>query len=574
MALIDQFDTALAHLHFALLPERSRRVQRNVNLSTAALATEDEVPYSPPVELSPRSGGGSGTQHFGSSVQQAEPANGTRVVQWSSANPSYVVEFNDTPAPERQTAARLTATTTASAAAQASAAEDLVATSTPPTPTTPTVVITEDESGSAPSGAAVATAQSNLGSASETATDGPAAADSADSADSVDSADSAQQQHQLQRRESVFTRIRRTRQTSADNPFREFSHLSGEGYGENETCQRNIFFPFSELPKKPLEAVIANIASVSEAVGLICFLYTEENRKPTLSANPARYKLRMMEDDYAPDMDLPPLDDTQPISRFIFPSLCLCESQDAGDSDQEDEDDEDDEVDNAFVRVWFPDGSSSILPCNPQEPVQAVLQEAIRKKGHGQRGAKQSFEDYVLIRKLGGDEEEDVDLSSLLSTCMDGRSLEFIVRSRYGKAPSERLEADVSSAFWAPLSNGPWHFWVSSASGRFSQTTELMISTEKVTINMNKSGLMSKFKQAMHVSLSLPEVVGAYRPEPSKRPSMFVIKYIQTSHSKSTEKTLELEAKTPAEAVDIVKLMEAVLETRSLDHGSVSAWQS
>ena len=37
------------------------------------------------------------------------------------------------------------------------------------------------------------------------------------------------------------------------------------------------------------------------------------------------YELRMAEDNGDPDIDLPPLDPAQPISKFEFDCLCLCQ---------------------------------------------------------------------------------------------------------------------------------------------------------------------------------------------------------------------------------------------------------
>lgn len=81
----------------------------------------------------------------------------------------------------------------------------------------------------------------------------------------------------------------------------------------------------------PMEVVTFTHAKVQDLVGLICWQYTREGRKPKLKSNANSYCLRIAEETGEVDEDFPSLESKEPVAKFDFPVLALVEKEEDGD---------------------------------------------------------------------------------------------------------------------------------------------------------------------------------------------------------------------------------------------------
>lgn len=101
-----------------------------------------------------------------------------------------------------------------------------------------------------------------------------------------------------------------------------------------------------------------------QVIGYIMYRYTELGYEPKLEPSVDDYCLRMVEDDGEADMDFPALERKQPISKFGFEQLALCDeprqaprgsdSGAAGGGSRE-------ALEKTFVRIHLPTQGCSIL---------------------------------------------------------------------------------------------------------------------------------------------------------------------------------------------------------------------
>eukprot|EP00127_Corallochytrium_limacisporum_P002500 Clim_evm57s128 gene=Clim_evmTU57s128 len=121
-----------------------------------------------------------------------------------------------------------------------------------------------------------------------------------------------------------------------ENPFQTHLRFSGEGHvGARRTVKLNVLFTFQDVPEgisitqardqRTMRLVLLTNAMVHNVLGVALSKYWDEEREPKPEENVDAYCLRMCDDDDGePDMDFPPLDYKQPISKFGFPLLAIC----------------------------------------------------------------------------------------------------------------------------------------------------------------------------------------------------------------------------------------------------------
>ncbi|KAJ8651685.1 hypothetical protein O0I10_012753 [Lichtheimia ornata] len=124
---------------------------------------------------------------------------------------------------------------------------------------------------------------------------------------------------------SALTAMIQERASAADNPFSEFSFVSGRG--ENNPITLCVYLPHSAHPYEPVSLVVRPDAIVDDVIGYILYDYIEKKRKPPLEEeiyDIANWVLRIAEDDGEIEEDLPALDRTRQISMVSFDQFALC----------------------------------------------------------------------------------------------------------------------------------------------------------------------------------------------------------------------------------------------------------
>lgn len=114
-----------------------------------------------------------------------------------------------------------------------------------------------------------------------------------------------------------------------NNPFTEYSRFDGRACEATANVKRiSIFLTMaSEDREKPLEVSVVAGARVRDLIGLVCWLYTNEGRKPALDACVGRYSLRISEENGDVDPDFPGLNTKEPVAKFGFPFLALVQEE-------------------------------------------------------------------------------------------------------------------------------------------------------------------------------------------------------------------------------------------------------
>lgn len=105
---------------------------------------------------------------------------------------------------------------------------------------------------------------------------------------------------------SALTAMIQERASAADNPFSEFSFVSGRG--ESNPITLCVYLPHSAHPYEPVSLVVRPDAIVDDVIGYILYDYIEKKRKPPLEQeiyDIANWVLRIAEDDGEIEEDLP-----------------------------------------------------------------------------------------------------------------------------------------------------------------------------------------------------------------------------------------------------------------------------
>ncbi|XP_067946635.1 target of rapamycin complex 2 subunit MAPKAP1-like [Watersipora subatra] len=114
-----------------------------------------------------------------------------------------------------------------------------------------------------------------------------------------------------------------TKEAESNNPFDEYKKYNGENQVDTKNIDIYMTMQDTSLSKKLLPVTVITTATVQQTIGLTCWKYTREGRKPELHKDLELYSLHMTEDDGEVDDDFPALDHKQPISKFGFAKLAL-----------------------------------------------------------------------------------------------------------------------------------------------------------------------------------------------------------------------------------------------------------
>lgn len=123
-------------------------------------------------------------------------------------------------------------------------------------------------------------------------------------------------------------------QAHGSNPFFKYAKFDGRTAGGMPTRKLDIFVTFANLEQRPFPMTILVTASAKaqEVVGLVCWHYTQEGRKPDLktligpidpNCDLSKFSLHMAEDDGEIDTDFPPIVPTDPVSKYGFTKFAL-----------------------------------------------------------------------------------------------------------------------------------------------------------------------------------------------------------------------------------------------------------
>ncbi|KAH9489128.1 Target of rapamycin complex 2 subunit mapkap1 [Bulinus truncatus] len=118
------------------------------------------------------------------------------------------------------------------------------------------------------------------------------------------------------------------------NPFFKYAKFDGRTAGGLPTRKLDIFLTFAPPDQQayPMSILVTANAKAQEVVGLICWQYTEEERKPDLQTVAGhidpndfvnKFSLHMAEDDGEIDTDFPPIVPTDPVSKYGFTKFAL-----------------------------------------------------------------------------------------------------------------------------------------------------------------------------------------------------------------------------------------------------------
>ncbi|KAI8334057.1 stress-activated map kinase interacting protein 1-domain-containing protein [Blakeslea trispora] len=113
--------------------------------------------------------------------------------------------------------------------------------------------------------------------------------------------------------------------TAVENPFAEYSFVSGKG--EPKSITLCVYLPHSNQPYKPVSLVVRPDAITDDVIGYILYDYVEQKREPELDESAydlAEWVLLIAEDDGEIEDDLPAIDRTRNIGRVSFDQFALC----------------------------------------------------------------------------------------------------------------------------------------------------------------------------------------------------------------------------------------------------------
>lgn len=130
---------------------------------------------------------------------------------------------------------------------------------------------------------------------------------------------------QKRKNTSALSALIAEKATAAENPFAEYSFVSGKG--ESKSITLCVYLPHSNEPYTPVSLVVRPDAITDDVIGYILYDYVEEKRQPELDVEAydlAEWVLLIAEDDGEIEDDLPAVDRTRNIGRVSFDQFALC----------------------------------------------------------------------------------------------------------------------------------------------------------------------------------------------------------------------------------------------------------
>lgn len=115
-----------------------------------------------------------------------------------------------------------------------------------------------------------------------------------------------------------------------ENPFSYYARFDARVGDRRRTRSYEIILHVlpKEIEDKQIQVVIFTNARVKDLIGLICWLYTNEQREPPMNADISKYSLRIAEDNGDIDTDFPSLDPSDFVEKYEFRILALVEGTD------------------------------------------------------------------------------------------------------------------------------------------------------------------------------------------------------------------------------------------------------
>ncbi|KAI8779304.1 target of rapamycin complex 2 subunit MAPKAP1 [Biomphalaria glabrata] len=151
---------------------------------------------------------------------------------------------------------------------------------------------------------------------------------------SVTSENNENEKNKKKRAVSILSQQLVEHDSHGSNPFFKYAKFDGRTAGGLPTKKLDIFLTFVPPDQQayPMTILATANAKAQEVVGLTCWQYTEEGRKPDLQTVAGhidpndfvnKFSLHMAEDDGEIDTDFPPIVPTDPVSKYGFTKFAL-----------------------------------------------------------------------------------------------------------------------------------------------------------------------------------------------------------------------------------------------------------
>ncbi|OQR71572.1 target of rapamycin complex 2 subunit MAPKAP1-like [Tropilaelaps mercedesae] len=110
------------------------------------------------------------------------------------------------------------------------------------------------------------------------------------------------------------------------NPFSQFARFDARSQSSAKTIR--VFLPMLPEGERDLPMTVAcqGTTRVAQLIGLICWQYTSEGRKPELKPDSKHYCLRFAEESGEVEDEFPSIDLREPIGKYDFPSYQIQET--------------------------------------------------------------------------------------------------------------------------------------------------------------------------------------------------------------------------------------------------------
>ncbi|XP_076047447.1 SAPK-interacting protein 1 [Oratosquilla oratoria] len=136
---------------------------------------------------------------------------------------------------------------------------------------------------------------------------------------------------------SLLSQLLRQFPQGPTNPFVEYAKYDGNTHINVPSRRISIYLLIGgeTAPDYPMPVCVLACARVYDLIGLICYLYTKENREYRLKDSIDYYSLHIAEEDGQVDWDFQALPLRDTISKFRFDILALVENKNTVQDDQE-----------------------------------------------------------------------------------------------------------------------------------------------------------------------------------------------------------------------------------------------
>ncbi|KAK2705611.1 stress-activated map kinase-interacting protein 1-like isoform X2 [Artemia franciscana] len=128
--------------------------------------------------------------------------------------------------------------------------------------------------------------------------------------------------------ETLVTRSRLTdllenAKTQEKQPFEEFKKFDGKVQQGVPSKKIQIYVPGNR--GFPINVCVTNHATVRDLIGLTCYLWVNESDYDGPIPDPEKLELCLADDDGSPELDFPPWEKTEAVTRFSFNTFAVSE---------------------------------------------------------------------------------------------------------------------------------------------------------------------------------------------------------------------------------------------------------